>query len=228
MCLIISKKKCLVFCIVFIMAGLVSAVLADFIGVERKICVVVDAGHGLPDGGALGVNGSIEADLNLDIAKKLCEVLNAKGIKTVMTRSSQYGIKETEGEDWSKLRDMKLRLKILREADADLFLSIHMNHFSSPSVSGLRLFYAENHAEIKPLAEDIQNKMSELTGAKITSVRAADKGLFLMKSPPVPAILIECGFLSNPEEERKLSEEEYRAKIAWAISESVESYFMTK
>ena len=79
--------------------------------------------------------------------------------------------------------------------------------------------------EIKELAENIQTKIAELTSAKVTAVRAADKRLFLMKSPPVPAVLVECGFLSNPQEEERLKDDEYRSKIAWAIAKEIEDYY---
>lgn len=233
MYLVIDRKKCLLFCSVFLAAGLllggVLGVIPDrnTFGVEGgELKVIIDAGHGLPDGGAVGANGSIEADLNLDIAKMVAEVMQGKGIDTIMIRNDKEGIREEGSSSWSKIKDMRLRLEKLRKADADLFVSIHMNHFPMSDVSGLRLFYAANHKEIKPLAENIQLRMSELTGAKVTAVRAADKSLFLMKSPPIPAILIECGFISNPAEEKKLMNEEYRAKIAWAIADTIERYYL--
>ncbi len=233
MYVVVNRKKCMVIAVIFLACGLVITGMLGIIpdrktfGLDgEELCVVIDAGHGMPDGGAVGVNGSIEAELNLDIAKKLCEVLEGKGITTIMTRTGEGGVKAHENGSWSKVEDMRERLKVLRGSDADLFVSIHMNHFTSPSVSGLRLFYAANHSEIKPLAENIQSRMAELTGAKVTAVRAADKSLFLMKSPPIPAILIECGFLSNPDEEKKLKEDDYRAKIAWAIADRIQRHYM--
>ena len=141
-----------------------------------------------------------------------------------MTRRDRGGIVR-EGESWTKKDDMYLRKQAVKKSGADLFVSVHMNHFQQTSVHGLRLFYSANHPEIKPLAELMQKKMSEVTGAKISSVGAADKGLFLMSSPPMPAILAECGFLSNPAEEKRLSDREYQAKLAWAVAESIEEYF---
>ena len=100
-----------------------------------------------------------------------------------------------------------------------------MKNFPGASVNGLRIFYSANHDEIKPLAEKIQAKMSEVTGAKTTAVKAADKTLFLMKNPPLPAILVECGFLSNAEEEKKLNNEDYQSRLAWAIADTIEKYY---
>ena len=228
---VIDRKKCLIICIIFLSVGLF---LGGALGIipDRKtfgidggeLRVVVDAGHGLPDGGAVGVNGSIESELNLDIANKVSEIFRNKGIEVIMTRTEEEGVKVKDS--WNKVEDMRLRLKTVKDSDADLFISIHMNHFPTPDVNGLRLFYAANHKEIKPLAENIQSKMADITGAKVTAVRAADKSLFLMKSPPMPAILIECGFLSNPTEEKKLNNEEYRAKIAWAVAETIEKHYL--
>lgn len=187
--------------------------------------VLVDAGHGLPDGGATGVNGTIEANINLEIANRLCEVLNGKGIKTDMTRTTEDGIRNTKNGKWSKKEDMNSRMQMIKKSDADLFVSIHMNHFPQSGVHGLRLFYSQSHPEVKELAEQMQQRMSELTGAKVSAVRAADSGLFLMRSHATPALLVECGFLSNPEEEKNLNSEEYQARLAWAIAETIEAYF---
>ena len=113
----------------------------------------------------------------------------------------------------------------MKKSNADLFVSIHMNYFPGKSIHGLRVFYTANHEEIKPLAEQIQNKMSEITGAKTTAVKTADKTLFLMKNPPVPAILVECGFLSNIDEEKKLNDDDYQSRLAWAIADAIEKYY---
>lgn len=123
-----------------------------------------------------------------------------------------------------KVSDMNNRLKIIKDSNADLFLSIHMNSFENKSVTGLNVFYDTNHPDIKKLAEEIQNNMGNVTGAKIHAVKTADTKLFLMKNSPVPSILVECGFLSNEDEEKKLNDDEYQSKIAWAIAYAIENY----
>lgn len=231
MYIIFTKKKILIFSVSVLIFGII---LSGSIGMIRgkdvfgakdgeRLLVVIDAGHGGVDGGAVGVSGCKESDLNLDVAMKLKEILNAKGIDTVLTRKDEKGI--YSGEKWDKITDMKMRKDIVASSNADLFISIHMNHFTMEKVKGLRVFYSANHKEIEDFAEIVQNSVSKVTGAKTTNIKAADKGLFLMKSPPMPAVLIECGFLSNREEEDKLKSDEYRAKIAWAIADSIESYF---
>lgn len=195
---------------------------------DKKVpVVIVDAGHGEPDGGAVGANGTLEKDINLDIARKLQEVLEGKGIKVIMTRTGDFGLFQNNDASIreKKREDMNTRLSIMKKSGADIFISIHMNSFSSSKTSGLHVFYAKNHEEVKSLAENIQDRISKITGAKTHTVKTADKNLFLMKNPPLPAILVECGFISNPEEEKKLNDADYRSRIAWAIAEAVEKYF---
>lgn len=185
----------------------------------------MNAPHGEPDGGAVGVNGTVEKDINLAIVKKLQEILEGKGIEVILTRKDDSGLQDESAETIRKMKvsDMNNRLNIIKNSGADLFLSIHMNSFGDKNVNGLHIFYDKSHPEIEEVASKIQDSMSEVTGASVHSVKTADEKLFLMKNPPMPAILIECGFLSNPREEKKLSNEEYQAKIAWAIALSLEN-----
>lgn len=194
---------------------------------NKQLCIVVDAGHGLPDGGAVGIGGSVEQEINLSIAQKLSEVLNAKGIKVIMTRTDSEGLwtKKSNSIREKKVEDMHERLRIMKKSNADLFITIHMNSHKSSSASGLRIFYSDKFSEIKPLAEQIQLRMSDITGASMSVVKTADKNLFLLKNPPIPSILVECGFLSNPEEEKKLCSDDYRARLAWAVADAVEKYY---
>ena len=194
---------------------------------EKTHCVVVDAGHGAPDGGAVGVNGTVEKDVNLAISQRLREVLEARGVRVVMTRDGDNGL-WTENDKTirqMKVTDMHKRRDIMENSDADLFLSIHLNSFADSRVNGLHIFYSKNHGEIEELAESIQDKIAGVTGAETHAVKTADESLFLMKNPPIPAILVECGFISNPDEEAKLNDEEYQAKIAWAVANSVADYY---
>ncbi len=233
---VISKKRLMMLCLPVLIIGIfvggifsIAPVLNTFgYRNDRSLAVIVDAGHGEPDGGAVGAGGSVESTLNLKIAQKLKEVLMGKGIDVIMTRNDESGLLDEKTGKWSKTEDMRQRMSIMKDTDAQLFISIHMNHFTQPKVHGLRVFYAKNHAEIKDLAEAVQSKIADITGAKTSTVGAADSGLFLMKSPPVAAMLIECGFLSNPQEEKKLNNEEYQAKIAWAIADAVENYYTEK
>ncbi len=233
MYIILNRKKCIIGGLVLGIIGIAAGSLlalssyADTFYGDKFLSVIVDAGHGLPDGGAVGVGGTIEQEINLAIAEKLAEVMEAKGIGVVMTRGGQNGLwtKKSKTIREKKVEDMHARLQIMKKSSADLFVSIHMNSYTDKTASGLRIFYSPKHKEIKPLAEQIQTRMSDVTGAKINVVKAADSTLFLMKNPPVPAILVECGFLSNAAEERKLADEDYQARLAWAIADAVEKYY---
>lgn len=190
--------------------------------------IIIDAGHGEPDGGCVGNLGSIEQEINLSVAKKIAEILEAKKINTTLTRENSLGLwsaKSTTIRE-KKVEDMKKRVDIMNKSNADLFISIHMNSYPTKAASGLRIFYDKNHPEIKELAEAIQERMSDITGAKSSTVRPAERNLFLLKNTPMPVILIECGFLSNPEEEKKLMDSEYRSKLAWSISDAIEKYYL--
>lgn len=232
---IVKSRKEVLWGFLFISIGLVvgtalgiNPILKTFgVGDDGIKTVVIDAGHGVPDGGAVGAGGTIEQKINLMVSKKVCEVLKGKGIKVIMTRERENCLcKETEGKTLREMKreDMKNRLEIVKKSNADLFVSIHMNHFNTPDVNGLRLFYDKSHPETKELAELMQKRMSDITGAKMYAVKTADQTLFLMKNPPVPAILAECGFISNPDEEKKLNDEDYQSRLAWAIAESIEEY----
>lgn len=233
MYIILSRKKCLIGCLIAGFLGIaISGVLAlsSYAGIffdDRTLSVIVDAGHGLPDGGAVGAGGTVEQEINIAIAKKLAEVLEGKNIDVIMTREDESGI-WTEKSDTireKKVEDMYNRLKIMKNSKSDLFVSIHMNSYTNKSTSGLRIFYSPSFDEIKPLAENIQIRMSDVTGAKTNVVKAADSSLFLMKKTPIPAILVECGFISNPQEEKKLNDEDYQARLAWAIADAIEKYY---
>lgn len=232
---IILKKQQLLWGIIFTITGIAIGTFAKFSSYSKtfipggNVTIIVDAGHGMPDGGAVGVNGTIEQKLNLKIAEKVCEVLQGKGIHTIMTRNDETALSE-EKNNLRKMKreDMSARMNIMKNSEADLFISIHMNYYPGKEVNGLRIFYAANHSEIKPLSEKIQEKMSEVTGARTTAVKAADKNLFLMKNPPLPSILVECGFLSNAEEEKKLNNDDYQSRIAWAIADAIEKYYQPK
>lgn len=193
-----------------------------------RYTVVLDAGHGSPDGGAVGPSGTLEKDINLAVVLKLQEVLESRGASVVLTRGSDSGIYDSESTTIheKKVSDMNNRLKIVNNSDADLFISIHMNAFSDSNSKGLHVFFSRNHPEAEQMAELVQERISELTGATTHAVKAASSSLFLMKNPIPPAILIECGFITNEQEEKLLSTEEYQAKIAYAVADALDEYRM--
>lgn len=233
--IIVKSRKEILWGCIFVMAGIAVGSVFHFsqfksvFGTKTDtLTVVVDAGHGNPDGGAVGINGTIEQKINLDIAHKVCEVLQGKGIKVVMTRVTEDCLCTDQGGKTIrqiKREDMNKRLDIIKKSKGDLFVSIHMNYFADQKVDGLRLFYDKKHENTLELAQHIQAKMSEVTGAGMYAVKATDPNLFLMKNTPVPAVLVECGFLSNIEEEKKLNDSDYQSRIAWAIADAIEKFY---
>ena len=191
----------------------------------RRI-IVVDAGHGDFDGGAESPNGVLEKDLNLVIAADVKERLEQAGYTVIMTRQGDEGIYDPTFEDikQKKKSDMEYRRKVMNSSHADIFVSIHMNMFSDPSCSGPQVFYSGNLDESERLAELIQEKLCELSPEK-REIKKAGDGIYLLKTAEIPAVLVECGFLSNPLEEAKLCTEQYQNRIADAIAEGIDAYY---
>lgn len=221
----LKKKSVALVCLSFAVAiaVMISLRAVPTISFNKPYTVVVDAGHGEPDGGAVGINGTIEKDINLQIALKLREVLENRGVRVIMTRTDDNSICDNSARTLheKKVSDMHNRLEIINTSGADLFLSIHMNSFSDPKSGGLHVFYSRNHPEAEESAILIQESIAKITGAKTHAVKTASDTLFLMKNPIPPAILIECGFISNPEEEKLLNDDNYQSKIAFSIANAV-------
>ena len=171
----------------------------------------------------MGASGTEEKDINLDIVLKLREILESRGVRVILTRTGDSGIYDSSAKTIheKKVSDMRNRRDIINNSGADLFISIHMNAFGDSTSSGLHVFYARNRPEAEKTAKAIQESIAALTGARTHTVKTASDSLFLMKDPTPPAILVECGFITNPEEERQLNTEQYRAKIAFAIANAI-------
>ncbi len=218
--------------IVFVCGILKSAVFSSketFLPSEGRT-IIIDAGHGAPDGGAVGQSGVLEKDLNLSVAKALQKFLEAGGTEVVVTRSDDAGIYDVSGSIKNKkVSDIKNREKLMKETDADAFISIHMNKFPEEKYSGPQVFYSTNHDSSKTLAECLQkNLITVLSPVSEREVKEAYDSIYLLKNATIPAVLIECGFLSNAQEEKKLLDENYQKQIAWAIYCGIIQYFDEK
>lgn len=192
-------------------------------------CIIIDAGHGFPDGGAIGMNGSIESTLNLKIALFTEKLLSDKGYKVIMTRSSDDALtKEGKTVANRKRNDMYKRLDIINSSCADMFVSIHMNKYTDSRYKGAQTLYSGNFTQSQLLAETIQEEFHKIkeNESKRTPLKAPD-GLFLLKNARIPAVIAECGFLSNFEEERLLNTENYQKAIAGAIAKGIEKYYFS-
>ena len=189
--------------------------------------IVIDAGHGAPDTGATGFSGSKEKDLNLDISKKTGDILQKCGAYVVYTRENDSTIADNLDDSIRNIKknDMKKRRDIRDSLDSDMFVSIHMNIFSDSKYRGAQVFYSADHAESKKLAESIQSSFRKyVDSSNKRSIKESDKSIYLLKRTTIPSVLIECGFISNPEEEKNLLSNEYRKDIAYAISYGIINY----
>lgn len=187
--------------------------------------IVIDAGHGGIDGGAVSKNGVKESDINLNIALKLRELAQADGWKVIMTRDSDVGLYSNSGSVRNKkIEDLVNRRKIIKRTHPDVAISIHLNSFPDRSCMGAQTFYPPTSSESKILAEIIQEKL--IKGLEIPKKRTAlpKKDVLILKDCIVPITLVECGFLSNDREEALLKQAEYQTKIAQMIYAGVMEY----
>jgi len=182
--------------------------------------VVIDAGHGGMDGGASSAGGLTEAPLNLDIALRLRDLFSFIGIQAVMTREDEgsldYNAEKSIKEN--KNADLQARLELSRRLPDCPFLSIHLNKYVQPQYKGAQVFYSPNHVDAIILSNCLQDAMrAGLDPQNTRKAKLAPDGVYLMKHISAPAVTIECGFLSNPEETVLLASPEYRLKIAASI-----------
>ncbi len=188
---------------------------------KPEFTVVIDAGHGGIDGGVSGKKSNVkESELNLDISRKLKSEFDDSGAKTVMTRKTEAGLYGVFSKGF-KRRDMKKRMEIAEKASPDVFVSVHLNYFSSSSRRGAQVFYKIGDEQSKKLAQSVQKQLNELCG-KDYSPLVGD--YYVLNESKSRAILCECGFLSNEEDENLLLTDDYRKKIAEKIFAGVEAY----
>lgn len=194
--------------------------------VSSKV-IVVDAGHGTPDEGAESNNGTTEAELNLKIALKLQELLEQSGSTVILTRSDENGIYDESSTSIKekKITDTRNRVEIGNNSDADIFISIHLNKIGESEYYGWQTFYKVGSDESKILAETIQESLNNSIQRENNRKPAKLNNVYIMKYVEIPICLIECGFLSNPEEEELLKTDEYQEKLAWGIYNGINDYF---
>ncbi|HIY03707.1 MAG TPA: N-acetylmuramoyl-L-alanine amidase [Candidatus Anaerotignum merdipullorum] len=184
--------------------------------------IVLDAGHGGWDPGKTGSAGRDEQELNLAIVQKLQAYLEQGGARVYVTRADDKALGENKQED------MRVRKEISNGSGADLLISVHQNAFPSSSAKGAQVFYHTNSTEGKALAECIQESLRQRTDTENTRQVKANGDYYILRTTEIPAALVECGFLSNAEEERKLNEEEYQERMAWGIYCGILAYFAAK
>ncbi len=182
-----------------------------------KGTIVIDAGHGGFDGGASGKSGIHEDGLNLAVAQKLEALFEKNGYIVIMTRETGEAIGDT------KDKDMAARRKIIAEAKADIVISIHMNKFSDTSVCGPQVFYHEDSAEGEKFAKLIQQELNTALEPPKDRIEHPED-YFILCSGDSPAVIVECGFLSNEREEALLQDDTYQMECAKAIYRGADAY----
>ena len=198
-----------------------------------KYTFVIDAGHGGEDGGAVGADGTKEKDLNLDVARLLEALLRLNGETVVMTRTEDTLLYDYFGDltDYTghkKIYDLKNRLKITRREENPVYLGIHMNKFSDSRYEGLQVYYSPNDKRSELLAGRIQTEVcSSLQKENHRTIKAADSGIYLLEELKTPAVLIECGFLSNAEECARLNDISYQRKLSVALFCAISTFGQT-
>lgn len=198
---------------------------ADLFG--KKGRVVLDAGHGGEDGGAVGINGEKEKDINLRIALELERYLKQGNFEVIMIRDGDYSVGDQSLKTIAqrKRSDTKNRLQTINESGECVFISIHQNHFSESKYHGAQVFYSTNRPESALLAETIRKNIVEsIQPDNKRENKEAGKNIYLMYHANVPAVLVECGFLSNLEEASNLTSEEYQKDVAAAIYNGLLDY----
>ncbi|MGN0507177.1 MAG: N-acetylmuramoyl-L-alanine amidase [Lachnospiraceae bacterium] len=188
--------------------------------------VVIDAGHGGDDPGKVGVNQALEKDINLSIAKKVQKLLKQNGVVALLTREEDADLAEAGAKN-RKAQDMKARVAFLKEEQPLLGISIHQNSYPSADCKGAQVFYYRSSKEGEILAKILQRQLlTELADGNTRQVKA-NEDYYLLKNSPCTFAIVECGFLSNPQEAELLITEEYQEKVAFAIHLGILEYINT-
>lgn len=190
--------------------------------------IIIDAGHGGFDGGAVAADGTVEKDINLSISKKLSQILKFNGFRVIMTRESDIGTDTTNSNVIAKKKksDMVNRLKVIEDNSDSLYISIHLNKFTTSAASGAQVFYSPNNRESFNLGNAIQSSIKNmLQPENYRAIKKGTKSTYLLYNAKSPAVIVECGFLSNTQELKMLKTEDYQTKIAVCISAGILNYY---
>lgn len=210
-------------------AGSLAAAGVQFIhaengsGEKKKYIVCVDPGHGGTDPGKVGINGQLEKDINLAIAKKLKTYLEASDVTVVLTRDKDMGL-YSSGDAHKKMADMRKRCQLIEEAKPDLVISIHQNSYHEEAIRGGQVFYYKTSVRGKQLAQILQERFDYVLGDANKRQAKANDNYYLLLHVKEPIVIAECGFLSNREEAEKLETKEYQDRLAWTLHMGIMEY----
>ena len=192
---------------------------SSLVSADTGRVIIIDAGHGGEDSGAIGINGAYEKDLNLAISLLIGEELTKKGYTVVYSRTEDkmLYLPEENIKGMRKISDLKNRCKITMQYEDSILISIHMNSFGSSKYSGLQVYYADGNNESRILATKIQNAVREELQPENDRQVKNGKSLYLLENSSGTPVIIECGFLSNQSECEKLSQKEYQKELSFSI-----------
>ena len=223
------------FTLLFMLTSLMLIIIGSFLSAKiaqnesletasQNTVVIIDAGHGGEDGGAVGIDGTLEKHINFSISKRLSELLGSAGISVQLTRTDDSLLydKNSDYEGRKKALDFAKRLEIAQSYDKAIFVSIHLNSFPDSRYSGLQVYYSDNDPSSKQLADTIQALAKDMLQPENNrKTKSAGDDIYLLHKINYPAVLVECGFLSNPEECKKLGDEEYQRALALVIYSAI-------
>ena len=214
------------FVFVFQVASSKQTVQTVSLPVSNKV-IVLDAGHGKPDEGAQSSNGTTEAETNLKITLKVQSLLEQSGATVVLTRSDENAIYDLDKTTLKqkKISDIHNRVKIGNESSADIFVSIHLNKISQQQYYGWQCFYKQNDEKSTALAKSLQENLNDSIQKENKRVSMKLDNVYIIKHVEIPISIVECGFLSNPEEETQLLSDDYQNRLAWGIYNGIIDYF---
>lgn len=195
------------------------------VGEKSERVIILDPGHGGLDSGAVGLSGTLEKELNLDIAMKVRDILVFNGYTVVMTRTDDSMYYDENLSLSKKVQDTRHRVEMMDEYENCIFVSIHLNKFVSEKYSGLQVYYSPNVSESFDIAKGIQTYAKDLLQKdNDRKVKKSNATIYVLDKATVPAVLVECGFLSNVAEEKKLCDENYRKDIASVLFLALDCY----
>ena len=230
----LARNKAIKLCLAFLLC--LTVILSTIVGITTKIygrnlmtamtnaslenkIIILDAGHGGEDPGAISDGGIYEKDLNLAITLEIGKILSEKGYAVVYTRTDDRLLyKEEENiKGIRKISDLKNRCEVAKKYPEAIFVSVHMNSFGSKKYSGLQVYYSTKNDESAALADSIQEKVkNDLQPGNNRKIKEG-KGMYILENVDNTAVLIECGFITNSEEAKKLSEKEYQKQLSFSI-----------
>lgn len=185
--------------------------------------LVIDAGHGGVDPGAVGISKVLEKDITLGVSKRLQALVQQSGAKAIMIRENDSDLGTSQGLLRRKREDLAQRIQLAMDSQAEVYLSIHANSFPDPKLTGAQTFYHSDSPGGKLLAQSIQQELNSMTNTK--RVAKGNQDIYVLKKANQAAVTVELGFLSNPQEEQLLATPEYQQKLAIAIFKGVSTYF---